>query len=86
LRYYAPSSTATISAKRLGSVHSVQCGNHLSHIAQECHSERSGADFSSSFARANELRHAVEESLFDLSRKPRLITNTNGDTTWPNAL
>ena len=32
--------------------------------------ERSGAVFSSSFAPANEPRHAVAESLFDRSRKP----------------
>src|ERR1700722_4540874 len=41
-------------------------GNHLNQTAQTGHSERSGAVFSSSFASANEPRHAVEESLFDL--------------------
>ncbi len=33
-----------------------------------CHSDRSGAAFSSSFAPANEPRREVEESLFDPSR------------------
>ena len=33
--------------------------------AQTCHSERSDTAFSYSFARANEPRYAVEESLFN---------------------
>ena len=44
------------------------CLPTIQHQATNCHSERSGAAFSSSFARANEPRHAVEESLFDAWR------------------
>ena len=44
-----------------------------SNQTQTCHSDRSGAAFSSSFAPANEPRRAVEESLFDLSRSQLVL-------------
>jgi hypothetical protein len=55
-------------------------GKQLSYKAQTSHSDRSGAAFSSSFAPANEPRREVEESLFDLSRKPRevFVADHNG--------
>jgi hypothetical protein len=56
-----------ISLRRLAQVTSVSIPNSWlpsQPTAQNDHSERSGAAFSSSFASANELRHAVEESPF----------------------
>jgi hypothetical protein len=51
--------------------------------AQNGHSDRSGAVFSSSFAPANEPRRAVEKSLLDLSRsRNEFSTDLGNHVDW----